>query len=764
MSMPDVSFVAGAPVPRVEDDRLLTGEGKFLNNRKFTNLVHAVVVRSVHPHARIKEVKITRAQAMPGVLLVLTGKEYEADGLGSIPCQDICQMRDGTASYNLPFPALACERVLYVGEAIAFVVAETDLIARDAAELVEVIYGPLLANTDVNCAGEEGSPVIWEECPTNEVFYAMQGDAQSTDEAFRKATHVVRQRLVNQRVSANPLEMRSYVGGMSGGKYELYGGVHSPHLLRKQLTQNIFHIDEDKLRIVAVDVGGSFGMRGALFPEIVLVLWAAQKLQRPVRWSASRTESFVSDHHGRDVVSDAELAIDAAGKFIGLRVSLKANMGAYLSLKGPRSPLNALNLLAGCYRIGACDVRASGIATNTVPTAPYRGAGGPEAAYIMERLIDKACNETGFDRVDLRRRNLIGPADMPYDNGLGLTYDCGAFEDVMDKALILADVSGYDDRRLVSLNSGKRRGIGVCNVLEQTGRPSIEGATLRLDTEGGITLAVGTAPQGQGHETIFKQLVCESLGVMPDKVMIVTGDTTMTEVGGGTFNSRSAICGGAVVERVKRKLIERCYGLAAVHFEAAVTDLEFSTGQFHIVGTDRRISLMDIAKSEGGMEETAEFSTEAPTFPQGCHVCEVEIDPETGDVSIERYVTVDDVGNILNPSILEGQIHGGVAQGIGQALLEEIRYDPISGQILNGSFMDYAMPRADNFCNITSGSHPIPTDVNPLGVKGAGEAGTVGALPAVMCAVADALADVGGSDINMPAAPERIWQALRTSI
>jgi len=382
----------------------------------------------------------------------------------------------------------------------------------------------------------------------------------------------------------------------------------------------------------------------------------------------------------------------------------------------------------------------------------------------MERLIDKACNETGFDRVDLRRRNLIGPADMPYDNGLGLTYDCGAFEDVMDKALILADVSGYDDRRLVSLNSGKRRGIGVCNVLEQTGRPSIEGATLRLDTEGGITLAVGTAPQGQGHETIFKQLVCESLGVMPDRVMIVTGDTAMTEVGGGTFNSRSAICGGAVVARVKQKLIERCYGLAAVHLEVAVTDLRFSSGQFYIVGTDRRISLMDIARSEGGMEETAEFSPEAPTFPQGCHVCEVEIDPETGDVSIERYVTVDDVGNILNPSILEGQIHGGVAQGIGQALLEEIRYDPISGQILNGSFMDYAMPRADNFCNITSGSHPIPTDVNPLGVKGAGEAGTVGALPAVMCAVADALADVGGSDINMPAAPERIWQALRTSI
>ena len=764
MSKPDVSFVAGAPVPRVEDDRLLAGKGKFLNNRKFKNLVHAAVVRSVHPHARIKEVKITRAQAMAGVLLVLTGKEYEADGLGSIPCQDICQKRDGTTRYNLPFPALASERVLYVGEAIAFVVAETDIIARDAAELVEVIYEPLLANTDVNCAGEESSPVIWEQCPTNEVFYAMQGDAKSTEDAFRKATHVVRQRLVNQRVSANPLEMRSYVGSMSGGKYELYGGVHSPHLLRKQLTENIFHIDEDELRIVAVEVGGSFGMRGALFPEIILVLWAAQKLQRPVRWSASRTESFVSDHHGRDVVSDAELAIDAAGKFIGLRVSMKANMGAYLSLKGPRSPLNALTLVAGCYRIGACDVRASGLATNTVPTAPYRGAGGPEAAYIMERLIDKACNEIGFDRVDLRRQNLIGPADMPYDNGLGLTYDCGAFEDVMDKALTLADVSGYGGRRLVSLNSGKRRGIGVCNVLEQTGRPSIEGATLRLDTEGGITLAVGTAPQGQGHETIFKQLVCESLGVMPDRVMIVTGDTAMTEVGGGTFNSRSAICGGEVVARVKQKLIERCYDLAAVHLEVAVTDLRFSSGQFYIVGTDRRISLMDIARSEGGMEETAEFSPEAPTFPQGCHVCEVEIDPETGDVSIERYVAVDDVGNILNPSILEGQIHGGVAQGIGQALLEEIRYDPVNGQILSGSFMDYPMPRADNFCNFTSESYPIPTNINSLGVKGAGEAGTVGALPAVMCAVADALADVGGGDINMPATSERIWQALRTSI
>ncbi|NKB21475.1 MAG: molybdopterin-dependent oxidoreductase [Alphaproteobacteria bacterium] len=754
----DLSFELGAPVPRVEDERLLIGGGQFLDDRAFPDMVHAAVVRSPHPHARIMKIDITVAQVIPGVLLILTGEDYAAAGLGSIPCQDACETRDGMPRPDLPFPALARKRVLYVGEAVAFVVAESDVIARDAAELVEVKYDPLPSNTDLDKAGD--TPVLWPQCLENEVFYATQGDAQSTDRAFADAAHIVHQRLVNQRISANPLEVRGYIGCFEGGKYKLLGGVHSPHLFRTQLTRDVFHINEDQLRIVTGDVGGSFGMRGALFPEIILVLWASQKLGRPVKWLASRTESFVSDHHGRDVISDAELALNGAGKFLGLRVAIKANIGAYLSIKGPRSALNALTLQAGCYKIAACDVNASGIMTNTVPTAPYRGAGGPEAAYILERLIDKAAIETGFDRVEIRRRNLISTADMPYDTGLGLTYDCGEFEAVMDQALALADISGFEERRAASLIAGKRRGIGVCNVLEQTGRPSIEGADLRIDAEGRVTLAVGTAPQGQGHETIFKQLICEALGVMPEQVAVVTGDTVATNVGGGTFNSRSAVCGGAAVEIVKQKIIERCRNLAADQFEAAVEDIEFSSGQFQITGTDRCISLIDVAIAEGGVGEAAEFSPDTPTFPQGCHICEVEIDSDTGIVSVERYVTVDDVGTVLNPLTLEGQIHGGVVQGIGQALLEEIHYDPASGQILSGSFMDYAMPRADDICSFASGSHPVPTKTNSLGVKGAGEAGTVGALPAVMCAVADALADIGGRDIDMPATPERVWQVI----
>jgi len=756
----DIPFVSGAPVLRVEDERLLTGGGQFLDDLVVSDLAHAAVIRSPHPHARIMEINVAAARAMPGVLLVLTGEDYAADGLGSIPCQDACLTRDGAPRPDLPFPALARERVLYVGEAVVLVVADTDVIASDAAELVDVNYDPLPANTELDCASEDDTPLLWPQCPANEVFYATQGDPQSTDTKFLNAAHVVRQRLVNQRVSANPLEARGYIGRFSDDKYELYGGVHSPHLFRTQLARDVFHIEEDQLRIITGDVGGSFGMRGALFAEIVLVLWAAQRVGRPVKWAASRTESFVSDHHGRDVISDAGLALDDDGKFVGLRVSIKTNMGAYLSIKGPRSPLNALTLLAGCYKISACDVSASGVMTNTVPTAPYRGAGGPEAAYILERLIDKAAMETGCDRVDLRRRNLIAAADMPYDTGLGLIYDCGAFEEVMDEALSLAEYSAFGIRRAASVKADKRRGIGVCNVLEQTGRPSIEGADLRIDADGGVTLAVGTAPQGQGHETIFKQLVCEELGVTPNRISVITGDTAMTDVGGGTFNSRSAVCGGAVVEIVKQKLIERCRDLAADQLEAAVEDIEFSAGMFQIMGTDRRMSLIDVAMAAGGVGDAAEYSPEAPTFPQGCHICEVEIDLETGIVSVERYVTVDDVGTILNPMTLEGQIHGGVAQGIGQALLEQICYDAASGQILSGSFMDYAMPRADDLCDFTSGSHPVPTRSNPLGVKGAGEAGTVGALPAVLCAVADALADIGGGDIDMPTTPERVWQLL----
>ena len=757
-------FVSGAPVTRVEDHRLLTGGGQFLDDQIFPGMAYAAVVRSPHAHADIVGIDLSRAKDAPGVLLVLTGKDYAADGLGSIPCQDVCFTRDGDPLPKLPFPALASNRVLYVGDAVALVIAESDVAARDAAEMVEVSYDLLPPVVSFQEPRQLVVNPVWQGCPVNEVFHEEQGDRQSTDMAFAGAAHIVRQTMINQRVSANPLEPRGYIGCYEADRYILHGGVHSPHLFRAQLAKDIFKTTEDRLRLITGDVGGSFGMRGALFPEIVLVLWAARKLGRAVKWVASRSESFLSDHHGRDLSSTAELALDKSGKFLGLRVLARANLGAYISVKGPRSALNALTMLAGCYQIPACFVQADGVMTNTIPTAPYRGAGGPEAAYIIERLIDKSARELNLDRVELRRRNLIPEIAMPYDTGLGLTYDCGQFEQVLDKALSVADFDDYEQRRAASRDAGKIRGLGICNVIEQTARPNKEAAEIGFDDDGRVTVFLGTAPQGQGHETIFRQLACEALGIEPDNVTVKTGDSDRTSVGGGTFNSRSAVCGGAAVHHAAQEVIRRGGELAADQLEAAIGDIVFADGLFKVAGTDRSLSFKEIVSVAGGFSEEAVYLPDAPTIPLGCHICEIEIDPDTGVISVDRYVTIDDVGTVINPLLLEGQIHGGVAQGIGQALFEQVHYDPESGQLLTGSFMDYTMPRADDLCSFISETHPVPTALNPLGVKGAGEAGTVGALPAVMCAVADALEPYGGGDIEMPATPERVWQILSGNI
>ncbi len=739
----DHPFISGAPVRRVEDERLLIGGGQFLDDQVFPSMAYAAVVRSPYAHARITETDLTRAKEAPGVLLVLTGEDYTADGLGSIPCQDVCFTRDGSPLPKLPFPALARDRVLYVGDAVALVIAESDVAARDAVEMVEVSYEVLPPVVDFREPREPVADPVWAGCPANEVFHEEQGDQQSTKAAFTGAAHIVRQRLVNQRVSANPLEPRGYIGCYESNRYILHGGVHSPHLFRAQLAKDIFHIPEDRFRLITGDVGGSFGMRGALFAEIVLVLWAARKLGRPVKWVASRSESFLSDHHGRDLCSDAELALDETGRFLALQVSARANLGAYISVKGPRSALNALTMLAGCYQIPACFVQADGIMTNTIPTAPYRGAGGPEAAYILERLIDKAAREMDLDRVELRRRNLVPEKAMPYDTGLGLTYDCGQFERVLDKALSVAGFAEYEQRMVASKDAGKIRGLGICNVIEQTARPNKEAAEISFNDDGEVTVFLGTAPQGQGHETIFRQLACEALGIESVHVTVKTGDSDRTSVGGGTFNSRSAVCGGAAVHQAAREIIQHGRELAADQLEAAIEDIVFTDGLFEVAGTDRSLSFKEIVSEAGGFSEEAVYLPDAPTIPQGCHICEIEIDPETGAIRVDRYVTIDDVGTVINPMLLEGQIHGGVAQGIGQALFEQIRYDPETGQLLTGSFMDYAMPRADDLCSFVSETHPVPTALNPLGVKGAGEAGTVGALPAVMSAVADALEPYG---------------------
>jgi carbon-monoxide dehydrogenase large subunit len=755
-----VPFAPGESVPRSEDRRLLSGGGRFLDDCTAPEHIVAAFVRSPHAHAHIVSIESVVILRIPGVLAVLTGADYRADGLGSLPCQDRCQRRDGSQMVAPRHPALPEDRVRFVGEPVAMVIAETAEIARDAAERLVVAYEPLSA---VLRPGD--LPSLHDSFADNEAFYETAGDAGDagdageTDSAFSKAPHVVEQTLHDHRVTANTMEPRGYLGEYDAGSgcFTLRGGGHSPHTLRDQLAHDVFHLPEDRFRVVTGDVGGSFGMRGAIYPELVLVLWAARRIGRPVKWVASRSEGLIGDDHGRDVISHAGLALDSDGNFLGLRVSIIANLGAWLGVKGPRSPLNTLNLLSGVYRFPAKDISVAGIFTNTNPVSPYRGAGGPEAGYILERLIDKAARETGFDRIDLRRRNLIGEDAMPYDTGLGLVYDCGAFGAVMEKALALADVAGFGNRRSASQARRCRRGIGICNAIEQTARPGLEGASVELDATGGAIVRVGTASQGQGHETIWKQLVCGGLGLAPDRVRVLDGDSDGLSAGGGTFNSRSVVSGGMAVTRAVEEIIERGREIASTMLEAAIADIAFQEGCFTIAGTDRSVSLDEIAASVQGLAEEASYSADAPTFPNGTHICEVEIDCETGRVEIQSYIAIDDVGVELNPLLLAGQIHGGVAQGIGQVIMEAVIFDPDSGQNLTGSFMDYAMPRADDLCFIETGSHTVPTALNPLGVKGAGEAGTVGALPATMCAICDAL---GTDDVTMPATPEVVWRVL----
>ena len=757
----------GRPVKRGEDSRLLTGRGLFLDDRRTPDTAHAAFVRSPHAHALILSVDAAAARAIPGVLGVLTGEDYAADGLGVLGCGERAVRRDGSAMWVPPRPALPADRARHVGEAVVMVVAGTEAIARDAAELVRVDYRPLDAVTGTARARDPDAPLVWDCCPANEAFVARAGDPRAFDRVRAEAAHVVRQRLTNQRISANSIEPRGAFGSFDAvsGRFTLNAGVHSPHLLRDILARDVFGLPPARFRIVTGDIGGSFGMRGATYPELVLVLWAARRLARPVKWIATRGEGLVSDDHGRDAISDACMALDSDGRILGLRVALTVNMGAYLAVKGPRAPLNAMSLLSGVYRIPVFDLEATGVHTHTNPTSPYRGAGGPEAGFIVERLLDKAARAMGEDRVELRRRNLIGEAGMPYDTGLGWVYDSGAFARSMDIAARRADLEGYDARRAASLGAGRMRGMGICNAIEQTARSGAEEATIRLDADGGVTVCVGTAPQGQGHETVYRQLAGAALGPDIGGIRVVTGDTDAVPTGGGTFNSRSLVCGGTAVMLAADDLAEAGKDIAAEILEAARTDIEFGEGRYTVAGTDRWASLTDVAaKSHEGLGGRARYAPDSATFPNGTHVCEVEIDPETGETAILRYLAVDDVGTAINPLLLDGQIHGGVAQGIGQALLERIVFDADSGQNLTGSFMDYAMPRADDLCFVQTEYNPVPTSLNPLGAKGAGEAGTVGALPAVMCAVADALGTEEAADFDMPATSERIWRAMKGRI
>ncbi|MGE0743627.1 MAG: xanthine dehydrogenase family protein molybdopterin-binding subunit [Rhodospirillales bacterium] len=767
-------YSIGQPVSRLEDPRLLRGEGRFLQDMALPREAHAAIVRSPHAHARVVAVDAAAARAMPGVLAVLTGAEYAADGLGIIPCDMAQTRRDGSQMYRPPRPAIALDRVAHVGAPVAMVVAETLDRAKDAAERVAVEYEPLPAVIDTATALDAATPVIWADCGSNEGLYWRRGNAAAVDRAFAEAAHVVRRRLVINRITALPMEPRGAIGAYDPGtgRYTLYAGHQRPFLFRRNITQHILKIPENQLRIVTGDIGGSFGLRGSIFPELGLVLWAAKRVGRPVKWICERTEGFLSDDHARDNVTDAALALDKDGRFLAFRTRTNANLGAYVSFRGAGPAVGNVGSIAGVYTTPAIDAEVSGIFSNTHPTAPYRGAGRPEAAYVIERMVDLAAAELGLDPAELRRRNTIPASAMPYKTALTYTYDSGDFGANLEKALEIADYAGFEARRRDAASRGRLRGIGISNTIENAAGASLETAELRFDPSGGVTLVCGSIHHGQGHATVQTQILFDRLGIAPASVNVIQGDTDAVTFGTGTGGSRSATLSGSATVRVCEKIEAKAKKIAAHLLEAAEADVTFAEGTFTVAGTDRSVTLSDVAKAafnpaklpadvEPGLYDIATYNAPVGNFPNGCHVVEVEIDPETGATRLERYTVVDDCGTVLNPLLLEGQIMGGIAQGMGQALMEDIAFDRATGQLLSGSFMDYAMPRADDFCEVDLHSNPVPTPSNPLGVKGAGEAGTVGALSAVCNAVINALSPLGVCHLDMPATPEKVWRAIR---
>jgi carbon-monoxide dehydrogenase large subunit len=764
-------FAIGQGVTRFEDPRLLRGGGRYVDDIVLPRMAFGYVLRSPHAHARIRAIDTTAAKNAPGVLLVLTGADWKASGWGDLPVPAGQTLRDGSPMYRSPYPALAQERARWVGDYVAFVVAETYLQAADAAELIEVDYEPLRSVTSTAEATRPDAPRVWDDCANNICFVHLVGDKAATDAAFARADHVVRHRMVINRVTAVTMEPRGCIGDYdaTSGHYRLYAQPQGVHVFRSDLATRVLKVPESKVHVIAGDIGGSFGMKSAIFNEAPLTLLASKLIGRPVKWQSTRSEAFLSDAEARDNVTDAALALDKDGTFLGMRVTSIANMGAHLQVGTPNFLAN-LGTLAGVYRTPAIHADVTAVYTNTNPVRPYRGNGRPEAAYVIERLVDLAADATGIDPVELRRRNLIPPEAMPFKTGLTFTYDCGEFEKVLDEGIRRADLAGFPRRRAESRRRGKLRGLGLSYSIERAGTLGFEGAEVRFDRSGALTLFSGSVTQGQGHETVFKQLVCDRLGVHPDEAEYVQGDTDKVFFGQGTGGSRSATLAGSAFHGAIEKVIAKARALAAHLLGVDAGEVDFAEGIFSSKKTNRTLTMQDVARAaadpaklprdmEGSLAATSVYRAEVENYPNGCHVCEVEIDPDTGEVEIARYTVVDDVGTVLNPMLLHGQIHGGVAQGVGQILMEDIHRDE-SGQPVTGSFMDYAMPRASDLADIAVESHPVPTRTNPLGVKGAGEAGCVGAMPAVANALVDALAEFGVRHIEMPATRERVWRAI----
>ena len=774
----------GQPVLRFEDARLLRGQGKFINDVNLHGQLHAVFVRSPHAHAKIRKIDVEAAKAAPGVHAVYTGHDVKADGLG-MPKANMPRKRpDGKPMYAPQRPPLVTDRVRYVGDPVAMVIADTVAEAKDAAELVEIDYEALPSVTLTEDTVKPGAPAVWDDCPDNISNNVERGKKVETDEAIKSAAKVIKRRYVITRVHAQYMEPRGTLGVYDQGEDRLilYADVQYPHRVRNMLAQNVFKVPESKMRVIAQDVGGGFGTKGWQYIEHRLTLWAAKKLLRPVKWTCERSEAVMADEHGRDNVGEIELALDKDNKFVALRLNMLANIGAYVgSDRNLLSPFGMIGTVLGVYRIPTAYINVVGVLSNTNPTAPYRGAGRPEAIYLIERLIDDGARELGIDRIELRRKNMLPEAALPYQSPVGPFYDCGKFEENMDMALKLADVAGFEARKADSKKRGRLRGLGIVNAIEQAAGPAQpEYAEIRFNPSGTAALLMGTKAQGQGHETMFKQILHERLGIDPNEVQYIDGDTDRVAFGMGTNGSRSTVLGGSALFEAAGKVIEKGKVLAGHLLEAGEQDIEFKDGNFTVKGTDKSIALKEVAKAafnptkwpkqlpgggkfEGGLYENATFKGERDTYPNGCHICEAEIDPETGDVTVDRYFVVDDVGTVMNPIGLKGQIHGGVAQGIGQILCEQVVWDRELGQLLTASFLDYAMPHAQMIPNMEVKSNPVPTKYNPLGAKGAGEAGTVGAMPVVMNAIMDALAPLGVKDVLMPATAQNVWRAIQAA-
>ncbi len=766
-------FGMGQPVRRLEDQRLVTGHGRYTDDISLSHQAYAYVLRSPHAHARIRGIDTAAAEAAPGVLAVYTAADLSRDGIGTIPLLTPLPNRDGSPCKAPPYPVLAADRVRHAGDAVALIVAETPAQAKDAGELVAVDYEPLPAAVETATALAQSQPLVWDDAPQNLHLDWEIGDKAATDAAFARAKHVIALRLGNNRLVANSMETRNAIGDWSAGeqRYTLYSSTQGSHVVR-QIMSGVLNVPENRIRVVTPDVGGGFGMKLFLYREFVLVLYAARKLGRPVKWAPERSEAFLSDTQGRDNVTDAELALDGDGRFLAIRIATVANMGAYLSNFSSFIPtLAGTQMLTGLYTLPAAYVGVKCVFTHTVPVDAYRGAGRPEAAYVVERLVDVASRRLGIPAAELRRRNFVKREQMPYNTALGLTYDSGDFVRNMDDALRLADQAGFASRRAAARKTGKLRGFGFATYIEQCGTGGDEMAELRFDPSGTATLLIGTQSSGQGHHTAYAQFVADGLGIPLEQIRFQQGDTDQVSFGRGTGGSRSLPVGGNAVRGAIDKVIAKTKKIAAHKLEAAEADIEFADGAFRIAGTDRSVDFTTIAKAafepselppgmESGLDETARYMHKASTFPNGCHVCEVEIDAETGATRIVRFLVVDDFGTVVNPLLLAGQVHGGIGQGVGQALLEDCVYDPESGQLVSGSLMDYAMPRADSVPAIEFSYNVVPCTTNPLGIKGAGEAGAIGAPPAVINAIVDALAEYGVEHVEMPATAERVWRAI----